>query len=191
MKTGSQESFSSFVIDDLLSTKIDKDVSVGFFYFDYASNHSLAEVLGNILKQVCRSAESSIERLQELFESSQEGTQLTADDILRTLMLLDQKEIFITLDGLDEWPGDHHELISMILRLSTAPRIRLFITSRPFEWFAGIDALKPIPLEQADLKSLETYIIMKIDENPNADFLVSEKSKPAIVEQIQEKCHGS
>jgi hypothetical protein len=191
VKTGSQEFFSSFVIDDLLSTKIDKDVSVGFFYFHYASNNSPAEVLGSILKQVCRSAESSIERLQELFHRSQEGTQLTADDILRTLMHLDQKEIFITLDGLDEWPGDHYELMNMILRLSTAPRIKLFITSRPFERSPGIDGLEPIPLGQADLNSLETFIIMKIDENPNADFLVSEKSKPAIVERIQEKCHRS
>jgi hypothetical protein len=140
------------------------------------------------LKQLCRSAESSSRSLQELYKMSRGGTSLAVVDVLRTISNLSQDEAFIVFDGLDEWTGNSGELISLMMRLTFIPRVKLFLTSRPREW---IEPLKPIDIQNTDEESLQSYINARIDTNPNADFLVDEVTKMKLVKDITRKCQGS
>ncbi|KAK0620470.1 hypothetical protein B0T14DRAFT_521495 [Immersiella caudata] len=68
---------------------------------------------------------------------------------------------YISIDGLDEYDGDHEELVTAVKNLVQANNVKLCVASRPwnvFETAFGVDQLQKIYLEQFNRPDIELYV---------------------------------
>ena len=101
------------------------------------------------------------------------------------------------IDGLDEYAGDHHELITGLTRLTTTGVVKLCVTSRPWNAFreafenpAGLN-VSHIMLHQWTRSDMQKYVRGMLREDQRfASLLARDARAPALIIEIQEKARG-
>lgn len=109
---------------------------------------------------------------------------LTSDESLR---------LFLLIDGLDEFDGDHGELVDMIVGVTRLPHVKICTASRP--WLVFEDAFENRPnllLEQLTYDDIKLYITTKFNENRRYSHLKARELEYAsnLIEGIIEKASG-
>ncbi|RDW56684.1 hypothetical protein BP6252_14036 [Coleophoma cylindrospora] len=100
------------------------------------------------------------------------------------------------IDGLDEFSGDHLLLCESLLELSKSPRIKLLVSSRPWNAFEdnlGRDTASKLYLHELTGKDIQYYVESQLFQHSNWDGLVSEageKQANALIEEITVRSRG-
>jgi NACHT domain-containing protein len=98
------------------------------------------------------------------------------------------------IDGLDEYDGDHAEIVSIIKKLSSFPSIKCCISSRPWTVFREVYELSPWTLRVQDLTrdDIELYVEDKLKSHKG--FLLLQSHNPVdatcLVKDIVRKAEG-
>ena len=86
---------------------------------------------------------------------------------------------YISLDGLDEYDGDHEELVAVIKTFAQARNVKLCIASRPwnvFEAAFGANQLQKIYLEHFNRPDIELYVKDLLESRD--DFKAMKRKEP-------------
>lgn len=106
---------------------------------------------------------SSIEQSDTFFDHDQSWTAKYLSEAMASIGakgLLTSKFCFF-IDGLDEYEGDHYELINTLERWSRSPHIKLCVSSRPwnvFERSYGSSRNRMLRLHELTRKDMVTYV---------------------------------
>ena len=100
---------------------------------------------------------------------------------------------FFLVDGLDEFDGQHRELVDLIISASKLSNVKICVSSRP--WLVFEDAFEGHPnlmLEQLSYADIKLYVCDKFDGNKRYIQLKSRESTYAadLVESIVQKASG-
>lgn len=110
------------------------------------------------------------------------------------LVLLDKSlRFFFLIDGLDEFDGQHRELVDLIISASKLSNVKICVSSRP--WLVFEDAFEGHPsllLEQLSYSDIKLYVCDKFDENKRYVQLKSREGTYAadLVESVVQKASG-
>ncbi|KAI1466139.1 uncharacterized protein F4812DRAFT_452049 [Daldinia caldariorum] len=111
---------------------------------------------------------------------------------LPTLMVPDC--LFIFIDGLDEYSGEHEALLQIIKSLGKLPNIKLCVASRP--WLDFIDAFEDSPwklyLQHLTNSDIEMYVRDHLEPHPRFKQLRirDENAARGLVEKITSRAQG-
>ncbi|RDW63383.1 hypothetical protein BP6252_10928 [Coleophoma cylindrospora] len=98
------------------------------------------------------------------------------------------------IDGLDEYDGDHAEIIKILGALGSSPIIKLCISSRPWNIFEdayGKDVKRKLYVQELTHHDIRHYVQRKLEEHPNWEVLPSESQKyRQLVEEVTTKAQG-
>ena len=107
---------------------------------------------------------------------------------------ISQTRFCFFIDGLDEYEGDHKELIDVIKYLKESKSIKLCVASRPwnvFEAAFGGDPVRKLYLEDLNYSDIKTYVIGKFSEEPHLKDAIGRDSRyNEIIEEIISKARG-
>ncbi|OBT57523.1 hypothetical protein VE04_02112 [Pseudogymnoascus sp. 24MN13] len=110
------------------------------------------------------------------------------------LVLLDKSlRFFFLIDGLDEFDGQHRELVDLIISASKLSNVKICVSSRP--WIVFEDAFEGHPsllLEQLSYSDIKLYVCDKFDDNKRYVQLKSREGTYAadLVESVVQKASG-
>lgn len=110
------------------------------------------------------------------------------------LLLLDKNlRFFFLIDGLDEFDGQHRELVDLIISASKLSNVKICVSSRP--WLVFEDAFEGHPnllLEQLSYSDIKLYVCDKFEENKRYVQLRSRECTYAadLVESVVQKASG-
>ncbi|CAH0045796.1 unnamed protein product [Clonostachys solani] len=98
------------------------------------------------------------------------------------------------IDGLDEYEGDHPEMITVLRSLATCPNIKLCVSSRPWnvfeDAFGNTDTGK-LYLQHLTNNDIRLYVRKKLEEHPNWQVLPEEQDiYRSIVTEVTTKAQG-
>lgn len=98
------------------------------------------------------------------------------------------------VDGLDEYDGDHSELIEIVRKLSELPAIKLCVSSRRWPCFEdafGADSSRRLYLEDLTREDITTFARDKLKEVPQYVQLQKQSQQSFdLVEEIVRKAEG-
>ncbi|KAL6694129.1 hypothetical protein J3F84DRAFT_400581 [Trichoderma pleuroticola] len=98
------------------------------------------------------------------------------------------------IDGLDEYEGDHSEIIAMLRSLATSPHIKLCVSSRPWNVFEdeyGKMIDRKLYLQDLTSRDIRHYVQRKLEEHPNWQLLPSEEPLyKTLLEEVTTKAQG-
>ena len=156
-----------------------KTNAIAFVYFDYRDRGSLSleNIVASLLRQVASQGSvlpvSLVTHYTKFIEQNRKpGIQ----DLELTLLHVSQdfNQIFIAIDALDECDEEMRRklFLPFLAALQKAPRIRLFITSRPHPEDIGkaLGAAPQVTVEASDA-DLRKYLQKKIEESGSAEIL--------------------
>lgn len=110
------------------------------------------------------------------------------------LVLLDKSSrFFFLVDGLDEFDGQHRELVDLIISAGKLSNVKICVSSRP--WLVFEDAFEGHPnlmLEQLSYDDIKLYVCDKFDGNKRYIQLKNRESTYAaeLVESVVQKASG-
>jgi hypothetical protein len=93
----------------------------------------------------------------------------------------------IFVDGLDEYEGEHEELVQVIKIFAKNPNVKLCIASRPwnvFEAAFGDDPIRKLYLQDLNRPDIALYVKNKLEDRP--DFQKLRWQNPEADELIKE-----
>ncbi|KAK3657791.1 hypothetical protein LTR56_002170 [Elasticomyces elasticus] len=103
-------------------------------------------------------------------------------------------EFCFLIDGLDEYAGDHHNLITDLSEMAASPYIRLCVSSRPWNAFRnayGAGAASHIVLEAHTHADIEQYVKGTLIEDPRfVDLVRRYGSAQSLITEIRERSEG-
>jgi hypothetical protein len=165
-----------------------------------AMQKSQAGLLQTLLYQVFKECLDLIESVCPARWSNEDSGYIepwTRDDLfaafgeLSKLTLASVRFCFF-VDGLDEYHGDHRDLIALLNKLSESPAFKLCASSRP--WNAFVHAFQECPqlkLEDLTANDIAAYVRDLFKQNNEFERLQSEDSKcNEIVKEIVRKAKG-
>ncbi|KAI0264040.1 hypothetical protein BGY98DRAFT_1086079 [Russula aff. rugulosa BPL654] len=146
-KPGSGKSvLCSTIIQDVISLRADRLVSMAYFYFDFRDidKQNRRDLLPSLLTQLSDQSHRHCDVLNGLYLKHGSGAQKPSEDELiqclkDMLTLPDQQPVYLIIDALDECPDTSGlpspreqvlDLVKELVELST-PNLRLCVTSRP------------------------------------------------------------
>lgn len=91
------------------------------------------------------------------------------------------------VDGLDEYDGDHTDIVNVLQKFAHSPNIKLCVSSRPWNVFEdafGNDTKFKLRLQDLTYGDIEHYVRNKLEENRR--FLLLKKSDDQYRELIEE-----
>jgi hypothetical protein len=94
-------------------------------------------------------------------------------------------KLCLFIDGLDEFDGNHSNLVSLFKDLITNPRIKLCVASRP--WIEFEDAFKNSPsfmLQDLTYPDIKSFVTSHMENNEGFDFLC--RREPSYATQLVE-----
>ncbi|KAL5091206.1 hypothetical protein Trisim1_003178 [Trichoderma cf. simile WF8] len=98
------------------------------------------------------------------------------------------------IDGLDEYEGDHSEIIAMLRSLAASPHIKLCVSSRPWNVFEdeyGKSIDRKLYLQDLTSRDIRHYVQRKLEEHPNWQVLPSEEPLyKTLLEEVTTKAQG-
>ncbi|KAK5653318.1 hypothetical protein OQA88_9009 [Cercophora sp. LCS_1] len=104
------------------------------------------------------------------------------------------KRFCLFVDGLDEYSGDHRDLIKLIKTLAGGRNFKLCVSSRPwnvFEDALGLDARKKLYVHELTRNDIQRYIASTLEENMHwrAEAARDRRYRNLTVE-ITDRAHG-
>lgn len=103
-------------------------------------------------------------------------------------------KVCLFIDGLDEYQGDHTELVSVIQRIASDPRLKICASSRP--WLDFMDAFDSSPwkLYVHDLTQQDMYYFVRDTLCENARFKTLQSgyrsAAPELIQEITKRAQG-
>ncbi|KAK7211699.1 hypothetical protein V2G26_018877 [Clonostachys chloroleuca] len=98
------------------------------------------------------------------------------------------------IDGLDEYEGDHSEMIAVLRSLATCPNIKLCVSSRPWNVFEdafGNTDTRKLYLQHLTNNDIRHYVRKKLEEHPNWQVLPEEQDiYRSILTEVTTKAQG-
>lgn len=116
---------------------------------------------------------------------------------LKSAMLLLRKtdvKLCLFIDGLDEYGGDHGDLIELLSQLSQSPNIKLCVSSRP--WLDFVDAFDKNPckiyLQDLTRQDIVSYVTDKLERNDKFRALqsMSRETASQFIQIISKRSEG-
>ncbi|KAI1751565.1 hypothetical protein F4782DRAFT_547571 [Xylaria castorea] len=92
--------------------------------------------------------------------------------------------IFIFIDGLDEYSGEHDDLVSMIKALGTAPNVKVCVSSRPWLDFSDAFSASPWKLYLQDLTKSDIRIFVHDKLEAHCHFRRLSARNPEAAENL-------
>lgn len=122
-----------------------------------------------------------------------------SEDLLQRMLfralqyLSDNNKICIFIDGVDEFKGEHGDLVEFFRKILCAPPIKLCVSSRPWQLFADAFHDKPsLKLEDLTLADITAYIQSQL--HPDPAFALLRTMEPSfsdnLVSNIAAKADG-
>ncbi|CAG8953406.1 hypothetical protein HYFRA_00010154 [Hymenoscyphus fraxineus] len=178
---------------------------IGSYFFWNAGNSmqkSQSGLLQTLLYQVCRECPTLIEQIfpvrwQQEFEEFE--LPWTRTELFEAFERLSDFSISSTrfcffIDGLDEYSGDHQELVLLMNDLSKLTSIKLCVSSRPWNIFQNSfsqNSEQQLKLEDLTRDDIRKYVRNHLEENPKFQLLQSSDSGyQKIVGDIVARAHG-
>jgi hypothetical protein len=101
--------------------------------------------------------------------------------------------VCLFIDGLDEFDGDHHQLITLFMTLISFPNVKLCVASRP--WIIFEDALKHKPsllLQDLTYPDIEHFVNSKFQEDDHYKRLQQRDPNYSnqLIENVASKAAG-
>ena len=183
------------MIDRLCDQADAGDMAVACVYCDFhdQNEHSTAELLGVVLKQLVNVQQPIQGEVQRAFSNSKRGLggrRLLLPDILGMLINSCQKKVFICIDALDEFSAKCRpqlwESLQQIVR--RCPNSRIFLTGRLHireevqEYFPAKAEMLRINHRERDIR---LYLTMRLSQAPEPDT-VDEELKGDILKIVPE-----
>jgi NACHT domain len=179
---------------------------IGWFYFwnsGSAIQRSLEGLLRTLLYNVAKQLKDCIPQLSPqrwemttIFED--DTAPWTMTEYLQTLKRLARPEFqrykfAFFVDGLDEFEGNHEEVVLLLKELSSYKHIKICASSRPWVIFEDAFDMNPsLRVEDLTTKDIELYVDKTFHESER--FLRLEKLSPTITQdfgrQISQKASG-
>ncbi|KAF2122640.1 hypothetical protein BDV96DRAFT_639215 [Lophiotrema nucula] len=101
--------------------------------------------------------------------------------------------LFYIIDGLDEYDGNHTDLITFLNRISKLPNVKMCVSSRPWVVFEEAFQLSPsLHVHELTYPDIKRYVTSNFHENRGYKELELEEPDYAaqLVEQIAQKSAG-
>ncbi|CAD6591949.1 MAG: hypothetical protein ASARMPREDX12_005515 [Alectoria sarmentosa] len=182
---------TSLVIDRLRDDHVGQKVAIAFIYFDYrdSESQSLENVVASLLRQVTSQKSILPIPLVELYTKLREQNRKPQiQDLELTLLHVcqDFDQVFIPIDALDECDEAMRRIhfLPFLATLQKTPRIRLFVTSRPFpeDIWKALDPVPQISVQASDA-DLRKYLRRRIEDSGNAD-IIDEDFRQRLIETV-------
>jgi hypothetical protein len=98
------------------------------------------------------------------------------------------------IDGLDEYSGDHDELLEDLRQLATSPHIKIAASSRPgimFEDAFGKDATKRLTMQYLTSDDIAAYARDTLESDKNFVKLMEDDDKAdGLIDEVIERANG-
>ncbi|KAI1275807.1 hypothetical protein F5Y07DRAFT_409016 [Xylaria sp. FL0933] len=112
---------------------------------------------------------------------------------IKILVEEEKSKVCLFIDGLDEYDGDHHELISICQALARLQNVKMCVSSRP--WIVFEDAFHQVPnlmLQEFTYPDIKSFVVSKFTENDGFRRLQLRERTYAdtLLENITEKSSG-
>jgi hypothetical protein len=102
-------------------------------------------------------------------------------------------KFFLVIDGLDEYEGEHRDIIRIVHTLASSPHIKICVSSRPWTIFEKAFGSSPnkILLEDLTRDDIRRYVEDELSNNPDIAMLRYTASEhEEIISQITRKANG-
>jgi hypothetical protein len=101
--------------------------------------------------------------------------------------------IAILVDGLDEFDGDHEEIVEILKETGTVQTVKVCLSSRP--WVVFKDSFSGFPrllLQNLTYRDIELYTRDRFEKSPAFRRLAAEEqeSKSALIQKVVQKAEG-
>ncbi len=146
-----------------------------------------------LMESVCPSRWRSSDLYDTHSEPWTKDELIEAFDLLSRVPDLSSKFCFF-IDGLDEYQGDHFDLIQTVRRLAASSSIKICISSRPWEEFMdafGRDKDRTIMLQDLTRSDIQLYVHNALKQHYH--FAKLEESDPRwneLVEELEDRAQG-
>jgi hypothetical protein len=125
------------------------------------------------------------ERWKAVPRASTQQKPWTEHELLTALKLLSQApasnlRLFFLIDGLDEFSGDHQDLIESLQELNNSPAIKIFVSSRPwvvFESAYGSNVHCSMELHELTVRDIDIYIATRLESLRHDGILTGDELK--------------
>ena len=98
------------------------------------------------------------------------------------------------IDGLDEYAGDHDELLENLRQLATSPHIKICAASRPWNLFEdafGQDPAKMLTMQDLTNDDIETYVKDTLGKNERFSKILKEDSNAqSLIDAMIDRANG-
>jgi hypothetical protein len=178
-------------------------ITAGFYFWNSGTTYQMSRIglLQSLLYQALQNCREFAVRLfqerWEAYDSLRGGScPWTWPELKSSFqILLSDKALrfFFLIDGLDEFGGDHHELVELIVSASTLSNVKICAASRPWLVFEdGFEGRPSLLLEQLTYEDIKLYVTAKFNENKHYIGLQKREHAYALdlVENIVQKASG-
>ncbi|KAI9661135.1 MAG: hypothetical protein M1821_009462 [Bathelium mastoideum] len=195
-------------VEALGNWAMDRKLVVARFFFWHAGTtlqKSQEGLLRALLFEVLRHCPAII---KDVFPDPWERTHVpntyewTRHELLQALLKVARQEteavmFCFFIDGLDEYAGDHAELVDVIREMAAMPNIKICVASRPWEVFKEAfdqDSERRLYLQDVTKQDIEAYVLRMLEANASyRKEIQAQKSAEwytSLVSQITEKAQG-
>lgn len=98
------------------------------------------------------------------------------------------------IDGLDEFSGDHNDIVKILDRLSSSPNLKICVASRPWNIFEDAYGQKKenkFYLQDLTRGDIQIYVESMLEAHPNWNMIVSDDTRcSALAQKITRKSQG-
>ncbi|KAF2994958.1 hypothetical protein E8E13_002790 [Curvularia kusanoi] len=196
---------ASNVIEDItLRVGLREDAALCFAYYNYQNVQlkDLHQVVGSLIKQVCRRKNSVPRSLLQIKEDAFSSSLVGTQDIFLSLTE-DLSEVYVVFDALDECPEQERgEVLQFITGIMTAQgqcKIRVFVTSREEMDIKHAFADKSFPsihiLAESVTADIETYTRSQVEKlwagvNGKTLYINNDELQEKIIQTLASKAAG-
>ncbi|KAF2493004.1 hypothetical protein BU16DRAFT_514299, partial [Lophium mytilinum] len=127
------------------------------------------------------------------------GHQWTREELLAAFKRLNDHELASTrfcffIDGLDEYDGDHSDLITVIKSLVDTSNVKICVSSRPwnvFEEAFGADPIHKIYLQNVNRDDIRLYVHSNLEQHPEFRKMIERDPRgEEIAREVVDKAQG-
>ena len=105
-----------------------------------------------------------------------------------------QTKFCFFVDGLNEYEGEHSDLLDLLKNLSSCPEIKICVSSRPwniFKDYLGQDSDTKLTLEDMTAGDIESHIRGELNKSPSSNSLKAQDAQyQQLIQDIQNKAQG-
>lgn len=177
--------------------KQDADFKVLHFFYDYRAGTAMANTIDGMLRSFLYQLASTFSEIKSHLESL-----LTTEEIVLestqslfnvTCQALNTPNLRVCafIDGLDEYDGNHAQLMQICKQLVERTRVKLCVASRPdVQVSAFLTTYATISMQDYNRASMEAYIDAKILQSSTADLDFQHRFVMSMREELVLKAEG-